>query len=53
LQGGGGYTIENVARCWTYETALALNQKLDDMIPINDKYLDEYKNGNFKLHIFV
>lgn len=24
--GGGGYTIRNVARCWTYETAVALNQ---------------------------
>lgn len=23
--GGGGYTIRNVARCWTYETAVALN----------------------------
>lgn len=22
--GGGGYTIRNVARCWTYETAIAL-----------------------------
>lgn len=26
LLGGGGYTVENVARCWTYETALALNE---------------------------
>ena len=25
LLGGGGYTIRNVARCWTYETAVALN----------------------------
>ena len=24
LLGGGGYTIRNVARCWTYETSLAL-----------------------------
>lgn len=22
--GGGGYTIRNVARCWTYETSIAL-----------------------------
>ena len=22
--GGGGYTIRNVARCWTYETAVLL-----------------------------
>ena len=24
ILGGGGYTIRNVARCWTYETAVAL-----------------------------
>ena len=24
MLGGGGYTIRNVARCWTYETSLAL-----------------------------
>lgn len=26
LLGGGGYTIENVARCWTYETGVCLNE---------------------------
>ena len=26
LLGGGGYTIENVARCWTYETGLMLDK---------------------------
>jgi histone deacetylase 1/2 len=25
LLGGGGYTIENVSRLWTYETSIALN----------------------------
>jgi len=24
LLGGGGYTIRNVARCWTHETSIAL-----------------------------
>lgn len=24
MLGGGGYTIRNVARCWTYETSIAL-----------------------------
>lgn len=28
LVGGGGYTIRNVARAWTYETAIALNQEI-------------------------
>ena len=25
MLGGGGYTIRNVARCWTYETSVALD----------------------------
>jgi len=25
MVGGGGYTIRNVARCWTYETSIALS----------------------------
>ena len=28
LLGGGGYTIRNVARAWTNETAIALNQEI-------------------------
>lgn len=28
MVGGGGYTIRNVARCWTYETSLALNVEI-------------------------
>jgi len=28
LVGGGGYTIRNVARAWTNETAIALNQEI-------------------------
>lgn len=24
LLGGGGYTLENVSRCWAYETSVAL-----------------------------
>ena len=29
LLGGGGYTLRNVPRCWTYETGLALGIELD------------------------
>jgi histone deacetylase 1/2 len=25
---GGGYTLRNVPRCWTYETAIAVNEEL-------------------------
>lgn len=39
MLGGGGYTIRNVARCWTYETAVAL----DSPIP----------NGGFWSHVAV
>lgn len=30
MLGGGGYTIRNVARCWTYETAVALDIEIPD-----------------------
>lgn len=30
LLGGGGYTPRNVARCWTYETSLAVNVEISD-----------------------
>ncbi|KAG8468067.1 hypothetical protein KFE25_007119 [Diacronema lutheri] len=47
--GGGGYTIRNVARCWTYETAVALNQELADDLPPNDYY--EYFVPDWKLNL--
>jgi histone deacetylase 1/2 len=47
--GGGGYTIRNVARCWTYETSLLLDSELDDQLPYND-YL-EYYGPDYRLHI--
>lgn len=28
--GGGGYTIRNVSRCWTYETAIILDTELSN-----------------------
>ena len=33
--GGGGYTIRNVARCWTYETGCLLGCDLEDVMPAN------------------
>jgi len=36
--GGGGYTIRNVSRCWTYETALLVNEPVDEKIPITTDY---------------
>jgi histone deacetylase 1/2 len=28
--GGGGYTVRNVARAWTFETAVLLNERLPE-----------------------
>jgi len=47
--GGGGYTIRNVARCWTYETAVLLNKDIKDDMPYNDYF--EYYGPDFSLHI--
>jgi len=47
--GGGGYTIRNVARCWTYETAVLLNKDVKDDLPYNDYF--EYYGPDFSLHI--
>lgn len=49
LLGGGGYTIRNVARCWCYETGVALGQELEDKMPINDYY--EYFGPDYTLHV--
>jgi histone deacetylase 1/2 len=49
LLGGGGYTIRNVARAWTYETAAALGVEISNELPYNDYF--EYYGPDFKLHI--
>lgn len=36
VTGGGGYTKENVARCWSVETAVLLDTELPNEIPDND-----------------
>lgn len=49
MVGGGGYTIRNVSRCWTYETAVALGSEIANELPYNDYF--EYFGPDFKLHI--
>lgn len=44
LVGGGGYTIRNVARAWTNETAIALNQEIPN---------GKFDKSNFFLLLFV
>lgn len=49
LLGGGGYSIPNVARCWTNETAVALGKELEDDVPLHSHWM-QYAGENFKLH---
>jgi hypothetical protein len=49
LLGGGGYTMRNVARCWTAETAVALDTELDQQLPFTDYY--EYFGPDYGLPI--
>ncbi|XP_030844545.1 histone deacetylase 3 [Strongylocentrotus purpuratus] len=48
VMGGGGYTVRNVARCWTYETSLLLNDEISNELPYNDYF--EYFAPDFTLH---
>jgi histone deacetylase 1/2 len=52
MLGGGGYTVENVSRCWAFETALAVGEELEDKIPKNDYYYQKYSFEQ-KLHFPV
>jgi len=36
--GGGGYTLRNVARCWTYETSICCDKQLKNKLPYNEYY---------------
>ena len=38
-----------MARCWTYETAVALGVEIANELPYNDYF--EYFGPDFKLHI--
>ncbi|KAL2553132.1 Histone deacetylase 19 [Forsythia ovata] len=49
LLGGGGYTIRNVARCWCYETGVALATEIDNKLPLHE-YI-EYFGPDYTLHV--
>jgi len=50
--GGGGYTLRNVPRCWTYETAVLLDEKdIQNELPYNDYF--EYFGPDYRLHLPV
>ena len=47
--GGGGYTIKNVSRTWTFETAVLLNKSIDNEIPYNN--FIEWYAPTYQLHL--
>ncbi|KAK9268956.1 hypothetical protein L1049_000722 [Liquidambar formosana] len=49
LLGGGGYTIRNVARCWCFETAVAVGVEVDDKMPHHEYY--EYFGPEYTLYV--
>jgi histone deacetylase 1/2 len=49
--GGGGYTLRNVPRCWTYETAVLTGEDVKDELPFNDYF--EYFGPDYRLHLPV
>ncbi len=51
LTGGGGYTLRNVPRCWTYETAVITGVDIPDEIPDCDYKI--YFAPEYKLHMPV
>lgn len=51
MVGGGGYTLRNVPRCWTYETAVVLDTPIKDTLPYNDYF--DYYGPEYRLHLPV
>ncbi|KAJ7778800.1 histone deacetylase, partial [Mycena maculata] len=47
--GGGGYTIKNVSRCWTYETSVLVGAEIPNELPAT-VYDSFFKDSQFKLH---
>ncbi|KAG8725694.1 histone deacetylase, partial [Ceratobasidium sp. 428] len=46
--GGGGYTIHNVARCWTNETSILLGVEVSELLP--DTPYNAFFKPDYKLH---
>lgn len=47
--GGGGYTIKNVSRCWTYETSVLVGAAIPDELPVTI-YDSFFRESQWKLH---
>ena len=51
VTGGGGYTVRNVSRCWTYETAVLLDQEISNDLPGQGNPYFGYYGPDYHLHI--
>lgn len=49
ILGGGGYTIRNVCRAWTYETSLCVDEVLPETLPFNDYF--QYFGPDYRLEV--
>ena len=49
IVGGGGYTIKNVSRCWTYETSVLVGTEIPDELPAT-VYDAFFVDSYWKLH---
>ncbi|KAJ6583742.1 hypothetical protein B0H10DRAFT_2179538 [Mycena sp. CBHHK59/15] len=47
--GGGGYTIKNVSRCWTYKTSVLAGATIPNELPVT-VYDSSFQDSQFKLH---
>jgi histone deacetylase 1/2 len=47
--GGGGYTIRNVCRAWTYETSVCVEETLPEALPFNDYF--QYFGPDYRLEV--
>ena len=48
ILGGGGYTIHNVSRCWTYETSVLVGAAVPDDLPSTP--YESFFAPDYKLH---
>ncbi|TDL20230.1 histone deacetylase [Rickenella mellea] len=46
--GGGGYTVHNVSRCWTYETSVLVGAEVPDELPMT--MYDAWFADDYTLH---
>lgn len=49
--GGGGYTVRNVARCWTAQSAMLVQAEVSPSIPLHDYF--EYYGPDYQLAVPV